>query len=325
MNDQRVKPSGSAPSRSLAARLDLMTLRLFVEVVERGGIARAAQAEFIATSAVSKRINDLEAMLRTPLLVRQRQGVVPTKAGLALLRHARRLLHVMAEMEDELGSYAEGERGQIRLMVSESTLADFFPSIVKGFSEQYPRIFIDLVGGLSPAIQRAVAEESADIGVLLGAVTEPGLEVFPCRFRDLLVLVVHPEHPLAGAGSVRLAQLAGHAVIEQEPNSFVQQLLRTEAARLEVPLQARIRVSGFEAVCNMAAEGLGAGVAPLGFARRMAARQPLSIVELDEPWAHREYKVCVKRKERQPKAVELLMSYLARSTPDSAALTASST
>lgn len=315
MNDRPADPPVSAPSRSLAARLDLMTLRLFVGVVEHGGIARAAQAEFIATSAVSKRIHDLEAMLRTPLLVRQRQGVVPTDAGQALLRHARRLLRAMAEMEDELGSYAEGERGQVRLMVSESTLTDFFPGIVKDFSEQHPKIFIDLVGGLSPSIQRAVFEESADIGVLLGTVTEPGLQVFPCRYRDLLVLVVNPQHPLTEAGSVRLSQLAGHAVIEQEPNSFVQQLLRTEAAKIGVPLQARIRVAGFEAVCNMAAEGLGVGVVPLGFARRMAARQPLSIVELDEPWAHREYKVCIKQKDQQPKAVELLVSYLARGEP----------
>jgi hypothetical protein len=47
----------------------------------------------------------------------------------------------------------------------------------------------------------------------------------------------------------------------------------------------------------------------------MAARQPLSIVELDEPWAHREYKVCIKQKDQQPKAVELLVSYLARGEP----------
>lgn len=303
------------PSRSLTTRLDLMTLRLFVCVVEHGGIARAAQAEFIATSAVSKRIHDLEATLRTPLLVRQRQGIVPTEAGHALLRHARRLLRAMTEMEDEMISYAEGERGQVRLMASESTLTDFFPSIIKEFSEQHPNIFIDLVGGLGPNIQRAVAEESADIGVLLSAVTEPGLQVFPCRYRDLLVAVVNPQHPLAHAGCVRLSQLAGHPVIEQEPTSFVQQLLRTEAARLGIPLQARLRVAGFEAVCNMAAEGLGVGVVPLAFARRLTSRQALSIIELDEPWAHREYKVCIKQKDPQPKAVELLVSYLALGTP----------
>jgi len=287
-----------------------MTLRLFVSVVEHGGIARAAQAEFIAISAVSKRIHDLEVALRAPLLVRLRQGIVPTEAGHVLLRHARRLLRAMAEMEDEMDGYAEGERGHVRLMTSESALMDFFPSVVKDFSERYPKIFIDLMCGLSPDIQRAVAEEFVDIGVLLGTATESGLQVFPCRYRDLLVLVVSPQHPLAAAGSVRLSQLAGHAVIGQEPNSFVQQLLRAEAAQLGISLQSSIRVAGFEAVCNMAVQGLGIGVVPLGFARRMTARKELSIVDLDEPWAHREYKVCIKQKNQRLKAVDLLLSYL---------------
>jgi DNA-binding transcriptional LysR family regulator len=292
-----------------------MTLRLFVGVVEHGGIARAAQAEFIATSAVSKRIHDLEAALRTPLLVRQRHGIVPTEAGHALLRHARRLLRAMSDLEAEMSGYAGGERGQVRLMASEATLTDFFPGIIKNFSEQHPGIFIDLVSGLSTAIQRAVAEESVDIGVLLGTVTEPGLSIHPCRYRDLLVVVVNTGHPLAEAGSIRLSQLAGHTLIEQEPDSTVQKLLRTEAARLAIPLHARMRVAGYEAVCNMAAQGLGAGVVPLAFARAMASRSALSVVELDEPWAHREYKVCTKQKDRQPKAVELLVSYLAHDMP----------
>jgi len=311
MNDRRALSASLMPSRNLASRLDLMTLRLFVSVVEQGGIARAAQSEFIATSAVSKRIQDLEAVLRTPLLVRQRQGVVPTKAGQALLTHARRLFRIMAELEDELGSYAEGERGQVRLMVSESALTDFFPTSLKSFSENYPNIFIDLVGGLSPSIQRAVAEEAADIGVFVGAVTEPGLLVFPCRYRDLLVLVVHPAHPLAAEEKVQFAQMAAHAIIEQEPDSFVQQLLRIEAAKSGLILHSRIRVAGFEAVCNMAAEGLGIGVVPLGVARRIVSQQPLAIVNLDEGWAHREYKVCVKQRDQQHKAVDLLIAHLA--------------
>ncbi|MVW72707.1 LysR family transcriptional regulator [Bordetella sp. 15P40C-2] len=315
MSERRDESSPLAPSRAMTTRLDLMTLRLFVSVVEHGGIVRAAQSEFIATSAVSKRIQDLESALRTPLLVRQRQGVIPTEAGNALIRHARRLLRAMAEMETELLSFADGERGNVRVMVSESALTDFFPTGVKAFSEAYPNIFIDLVGGLSPSIQRAVADETADIGVLVGSVTEPGLEVSPCRFRDLLVLVMAPQHPLAQSGSLRLNQLAGHPIIEQEPNSSVQRLLRSEAARTGTALQARIRVASFEAACNMAAEGLGVGVVPMGFARRIASYQPLVIVHLDEPWAHREYKVCVKQRDQQPKAVELLVSYLTRGGP----------
>lgn len=302
--------SSHQPSRGLTARLDLMTLRLFVSVIENGGIARAAQAEHIAVSAVSKRLQDLESALRTPLLLRQRQGVLPTPAGDVLLRHARQLLRGVAELEHELGNFAEGARGSVRLLVSESALMDFFPGVIKDFSDRYPHVFIDLVGGLSPSIQRAVVEGAADIGVFLGPVTEQGLDVHPCRFRDLLVLVVAQQHPLAEKESVNLGELAHHTIIGQETNSFVEQLLQTEARKLGLALQSRIKVTGFEAVCNMASAGLGVGVVPLGYARRFEKILALRIVELYEPWATREYKICTKHKSQQSKAMELLVTHL---------------
>ena len=55
-------------------RLDLLSLKLFIGVVERGSIAAAASDGHIAPAAVSKRISELEAILRTQLLVRTNRG-----------------------------------------------------------------------------------------------------------------------------------------------------------------------------------------------------------------------------------------------------------
>jgi len=67
--------------RSLARRLDLTSLQLFVAVCEMGSIGRAAEREGIAASAVSKRLSDLEASLDTPLLYRHARGVDLTPAA----------------------------------------------------------------------------------------------------------------------------------------------------------------------------------------------------------------------------------------------------
>ena len=61
-----------APDRNLARHVDLTSLQLFVSVCELGSIGRAAEREFIAASAVSKRMSDLEAVFRTPLLAANR-------------------------------------------------------------------------------------------------------------------------------------------------------------------------------------------------------------------------------------------------------------
>src|SRR5579859_3753087 len=51
-----------------------VTLRLFIAVCEEGTIARAAEREFIAPSAVSKRLADLEALVDVALLSRSQRG-----------------------------------------------------------------------------------------------------------------------------------------------------------------------------------------------------------------------------------------------------------
>ena len=70
--------------RSFARRIDLTSLQLFVAVCELGSIGRAAEREYIAASAVSKRLSDLEAAVDTALLYRHSRGVTLTPAGESL-------------------------------------------------------------------------------------------------------------------------------------------------------------------------------------------------------------------------------------------------
>ena len=67
--------------RSFARRIDLTSLQLFVAVCELGSIGRAAEREFIAASAVSKRLSDLETAVDTALLYRHSRGVTLTPGG----------------------------------------------------------------------------------------------------------------------------------------------------------------------------------------------------------------------------------------------------
>ena len=66
-------------------RFDLLSLQLFVAVCEEQSIAKAADREHIAASAVSKRISDLEVRLNTPLFHRSSKGLELTAAGRDLL------------------------------------------------------------------------------------------------------------------------------------------------------------------------------------------------------------------------------------------------
>ena len=120
-------PALKPPERTFARRIDLTSLHLFVALCELGSIGKAAAREFIAASAVSKRLSDLELTLDTPLLYRHTRGVDLTPAGESLLHHARWVLFSLEKMQGELSEYSEGVRGHVRVHASISAVVQFLP------------------------------------------------------------------------------------------------------------------------------------------------------------------------------------------------------
>src|SRR6478752_7283747 len=109
---------------------DPLSLRLFVAVCEERNIAIAAEREAIVPSAVSKRISQMEEQTGTQLLERGRRGVTVTPAGEVLWRYARESLALLDRMQAELGAFAEGVQGHVRVFASMSAVAQFLPEDV---------------------------------------------------------------------------------------------------------------------------------------------------------------------------------------------------
>lgn len=112
---------------NLIRRLDLVTLQLFVAIHEEGSLTRAAARESIALSAASKRLNELEAALGSPLFARQARGMSLTPAGETLLHHARRMLFNLEKIGLELGEHLQGVRGYVRMLANLSAIIQFLP------------------------------------------------------------------------------------------------------------------------------------------------------------------------------------------------------
>src|SRR5207302_1483786 len=97
-------------------RFDLADLSLFRHVVEAGSITHGAERAHLALAAASTRIRNMEVSLGAPLLVRRRQGVVPTPAGRTLLQHARVILRQAGRLREDLSAYAGGLAGPAEVL-----------------------------------------------------------------------------------------------------------------------------------------------------------------------------------------------------------------
>ncbi len=112
--------------------LDYKQLEALAAVVEEGGFERAAKRLNITQSAVSQRIRLLEESLGQPVLART-QPPMPTGPGRRLLRHARRVDLLEAELANGLTPEARGEDAPwqtLAVAVNADTLATWFTGAV---------------------------------------------------------------------------------------------------------------------------------------------------------------------------------------------------
>lgn len=289
-------------------RLNLYSLQLFVAAVEAGSIAAAAEREFIAASALSKRISELERVLGTPLLLRQARGVEPTAAGRVLVRGARTLLHEADDLAAKVRDFATGESGHVRVAANLSSITQFLSGELSGFAQAHPRIQIDLDERISSMVTRMVLENVADIGVFTFSPDEPQLDVHPYR-EDEMVLVMHRSHPLAPRGRVGFLDTLEYDHIGLQRDSAMATTTQRVAVAAGRELRMRFFVHSYDSLVAMVRAHLGIGLMPLG-ALRLYEQHELAFVHLSDSWARRRTKICVRRGEALPAAARMLLDHL---------------
>ena len=274
-------------------RFDLIDLRLFCEVADAGSITRGAERSALALAAASTRIRNMEDALGAPLLERSRQGVTLTPAGRTLLKHARTILSQTARLREDLGAYAGGLSGEVRLLANTNALTEFLPEALSAFLAGHPHVSVNLEERLSDEIVGLVAEGVGDVGIVAGTVDMGSLETFPFR-SDRFVVVSSAVHPLAQRSSMTFADVLGFDLVGLDRASSLQRFLSTKAAREGRPLRLRVQLRSFDAVCRLVECGVGVGVVPETTARRAARPMSLGIVQLTDDWARRDLTICVR-------------------------------
>ena len=288
---------------------DLVDLDLFRHVVEAGSITHGAARANLALGAASTRIRQMEEAFGATLLVRGRQGVTPTQAGRTLIQHARTILRETARLREDLGAYAGGFAGHVRMLSNTNALTEFLPEALSSFLAAHPQVSVDVEERLSDEIVGLIAEGVGDIGIVAGTVDPSTLETYPFR-HDRFVLVVGREHALAGRRKIAFAEVLDHDIVGLDRASALQRFLAEKAARAGRPLRLRVQLRSFDAVCRLVECNVGIGIVPETTARRVGQMMAIVPVALTDPWAARALTICVRRLDELPPYARDLVAHL---------------
>src|SRR5262245_36843078 len=252
----------------------------------------------------------MEEAIGAALLVRGHAGVTPTQAGRTLLQHARIILRQAERLREDLGAYAGGLAGQIRVLSNTNALTEFLPEALSSFLSAHPHISIDLEERLSDEIVALIAEGVADLGIIAGTVDPGSLATFPFR-RDRFVLVVAREHALARRAKIAFAQVLDHDFVGLDRASALQRFLADKAARAGQPLRLRVQLRSFDAVCRLVERNVGIGIVPETTARWATKTMAIAAVALTDAWAVRDLAICVRSFDDLPTHARQLVEHLA--------------
>lgn len=271
---------------------DLTDLRLFLHILDTGNITAGAVRSHLSLAAASARIRAMEASLGTEFFARGRRGVTPTPAGNALARHARVILQQAERMQQDLADYAQGVKGQVRLLCNTTAITEYLPELLADFLRSHANLDIDLQELPSARITHALREGAADLGIVSDAVDTSGLQTQPFR-DDPLVLILPLDHPLSDAVAANFSDALQHDFVGLSAGSALAIYLEEQALHSGARMSVRIRAEGFDGVMRMVSRGAGLAIVPLAAVERVASGSFKSVT-LNEPWARRTLMLCAR-------------------------------
>ncbi|MBE7733873.1 LysR family transcriptional regulator [Devosia faecipullorum] len=272
------------------ASFDSVTARLILLLAETGSIGRAAEREGIASSAVSRRVSDLEARLGVVLFDRSAHGVRLTNAGEAYAEGCRTVLRSIADLDAIMADFGSGQRGSLRLACTSSALTGRLPELLAKFAAKYPGIEIAIREMNAAKSLLALDEGQADIAIVSDNYDFTRFEIRP--FEDERVWVLAPpDHALARQIEPRKAlafeAVLPHAIVGIHHAGSLDRLLGEAAGKAGKELTEALRVESFPALVRMVEAGFG-----IGFLRstslHLLAGTDLVCAPLAEPWAMRQ-------------------------------------
>lgn len=203
-----------AEAKAPAAPRPLLPPRIFtyVDAVARhGSIRKAASTLHIVSSALNRRILDLEEELGAALFERLPRGVRPTAAGELYLAYIRRSIRDLEHVGAQIDGLKRLLRGRVRLAVAESVTGYMLPTAIAQFQALHPdvafHVWIDGPKGLTDAL----ATDAADLILTHDPADRPEVSVIASAHQPLCALVAQ-AHPLAGRSSVRLRDCVAYPI-----------------------------------------------------------------------------------------------------------------
>lgn len=288
--------------------IEIRHLRIVDAIHRAGTVTAAAKLVHLTQPAVSHALAELETRLGVRLFERARRRMVATAEGRRLQATAERVLAEVADAEHDLKRYRDGVTGVLRLATECYTCYHWLPPLLQRFHEAFPDVEVALAPEATQAPLAAVAADRLDLAVVHSKPTDRALTATRL-FTDELVLVVPPDHRLAGRDFVLPEDLADEVLLLHtgpEDSTLFEEVLNPAGVRPRRVLSMKLT----EAVLETAKAGLGVSAVARWAAAPELERGTLTAVRITEKGLYRTWSVVIRRRDARSASLRRLVELM---------------
>lgn len=185
----------------------LKLLKSFVAVARSRSIREAAEATSLTSSALNRRILDLESEVGSPLFERHARGTRLSSAGEIFLAYAERAIRDAEAAHSRVDDLRGLRRGHINLAVISVAANERLINLIAQFQQRHPMVSFSLHVAGSDEVVEAVMQHQADLGIGFNLGIDKDFHQLAER-RHVMCAIVTSDSPLAQRASVSINECA---------------------------------------------------------------------------------------------------------------------
>jgi DNA-binding transcriptional LysR family regulator len=242
-------------------KIDFDGVQAFVVIAELGGFNKAAHELHITQTALTRRLQKLEAYLGMRLLDRTTRRVELTAVGREFLPQARGIVQEMTAAVERLKDISQRAKGNFTLACIPSMSSHVLPQVIRRYAESHPDNRIRLLDGASREVRDAVLSGQAELGIAVHEQAHADL-IETALFSDPLAFICREPHPLQDRKTVTWADMRDVDLIGVSSFVATRVFMDYQLAKRGIRLQGNYEVQHHATALNLVAAGVGSAILP---------------------------------------------------------------
>lgn len=245
-------------------KIDFDGVQAFVMIAELGGFSKAAQQLHITQTALTRRIQKLEAYLDLKLLDRTTRRVELTAVGREFLPQARNIVHDMTTAVERLKDMSQRAKGNFTLACIPSMTSHVLPDVIRSYAAQHCGMHLVRGPVEQPDAVVGMLGGQAELGIGVQGEKHPDLSE-TVLFADPLVFICRSSHPLQGRRSVSWNDMRDADLIGISSFMATRIFMDYQLAKRGIRLHGNYEVQHHATAMNLVAAGVGSAILPASY------------------------------------------------------------